>query len=359
MRGARNGKEFAVRAKFLIDATGPRGFGHRALGLPELPFENLPLTEGLYSHFANVRRWDAIHRTDEPPPYPVDDAALHHVFDGGWIWVLRFNNGLTSAGVAGTKKLAREIRFEEGEAAWQRLLDRLPSVREQFIGAAPELSFVHAPRLSFRSGPVAGRQFALLPSAAGFVDPLLSTGFALTLLGIRRMGQALEEDWETPRWEESLKTYSADTQDELLAAERLVAALYASMADFSVFTDLSLLYFGAVSFAETARRLGRAELAGSFLLHKNPEFGPRLRRCCDHVLRGNREGRLTPGERAGLRTMVLEAIEPLDSAGLRDPDRRNWYPVKAADLMGAAHKFGVGASEIARLLRRNGFIVPE
>jgi len=34
------------------------------------------------------------------------------------------------------------------------------------------------------------------------------------------------------------------------------------MKDFPLFTSLSLLYFAAASFTETARRLGRPELAG-------------------------------------------------------------------------------------------------
>ena len=66
------------------------------------------------------------------PPYPVDDAAVHHVFEGGWVWVLRFNNGVTSAGVAATQDVAQELALSEGEAAWQRLLDRLPALRAQF-----------------------------------------------------------------------------------------------------------------------------------------------------------------------------------------------------------------------------------
>jgi hypothetical protein len=60
------------------------------------------------------------------PPYPVDDAAVHHIFDGGWIWVLRFANGITSAGAAASFSLG------EGEAAWRRLVDRFPAIRRQF-----------------------------------------------------------------------------------------------------------------------------------------------------------------------------------------------------------------------------------
>ena len=45
-----------LRAKFLIDATGPRGFLHRALGLGEDSLPGMPATEGLYSHFTGVSR---------------------------------------------------------------------------------------------------------------------------------------------------------------------------------------------------------------------------------------------------------------------------------------------------------------
>ena len=35
LTGRRNGSDFSVRAKFVVDATGPRGFLHRAFQLPE------------------------------------------------------------------------------------------------------------------------------------------------------------------------------------------------------------------------------------------------------------------------------------------------------------------------------------
>ncbi len=204
IQGRHRGLPLEIHAELIIDASGPRGFLHRALELPEVAFKNLPPTEALYSHFTGVKRWDELRsqnaRLHVPnsgayapefgtpiPPYRVDEAAVHHVFDGGWMWVLRFNNGITSAGVAATAKFANEWRFAEGAAAWQRLLERFPSVREQFADAKATVPFIHAKRLSFLSGDVAGRNWVLLPSAAGFIDPLLSTGFPLTLLGIERL----------------------------------------------------------------------------------------------------------------------------------------------------------------------------
>src|SRR5206468_3517576 len=94
------------------------------------------------------------------------------------------------------------LRFAEGEAACNRRLERLPSLRELFTDATSQWPFVHAPRLSFRSATVVGPRWALLPSAAGVVDPLLSTGFPLTLQGIARLAVVLEADLDSPRLEE-------------------------------------------------------------------------------------------------------------------------------------------------------------
>ncbi len=347
--GERRGEPVRFAAKFLVDATGPRGFLHRALGLQEMPFPDYPETEALYTHFTGVGIFGG---GDEfrSAPYPVDDAALHHVFDGGWMWVLRFNNGLTSAGVAVTASRARQLRLGEGAPVWCRLLDSLPAVKEQFANANAALPFVYQPRIAFRSGQVAGARWAMLPSAAAFVDPLLSTGFPLTLLGVGRMAEILEGDADGEELSAGLKRYAFQTCQEAAAAARLVGGLYASIENFSVFTSLTLLYFAAASFAETARRLHRPQLASSFLLCEHPVFGPACVEFC------KRAGAVSQGaESDRFRADVLRAIEPFNVAGLGKAERRNWYPVEAGDLLQTAGKLGVSEVEIQRLLERCGF----
>ncbi|MGH9592608.1 MAG: NAD(P)/FAD-dependent oxidoreductase, partial [Bryobacteraceae bacterium] len=331
------GPRCAFRARFVVDATGPRGFLNRALGLGELPLPEFPDTHGLYSHFSGVGRLADLpeFQSEEAPPYPIDDAAVHHVFDGGWVWVLRFNNGITSAGVAATDHVAARLRFSEGGGAWGRLLDLIPALRDQFAVARTERPFTHIPRLSFRSGAITGGHWALLPSAAGFVDPLLSTGFPLTLLGVARLAEMLELGWSAER----LTAYAGQTERELLAAARLISGLYANMGNFAAFVSISLLYFAAVSYSETVRRLSKPHLASSFLLCDSP-FGE----ACRELL-----------ARAHSDEDVLSLIEPINVAGLGKPERRNWYPVDARDLLDAAVKLGAAKDEIAELLRRCGF----
>jgi tetracycline 7-halogenase / FADH2 O2-dependent halogenase len=352
LEGERDGHAVQFHAKFVVDATGPGGFLHRALGLGELELPDYPPTQCLYSHFSGVSRLGetSSSRTDEAPPYPIDDAAVHHIFDGGWIWVLQFNNGVTSAGVAATDEMAARFGFKDGAHAWARVLGSIPALQEQFAAAKALLPFVHMPRMAFRSPEAAGKLWALLPSAAGFVDPLLSTGIPLTLLGVSRLAEIIERNWDTQRFSECLRAYSLQTDRELTATARLIGALYANMNNFPVFVALTLLYFAAASFSETARRLGKPHLAQSFLLCDHPVFGPESEQLMERSRHCS-----SKRESDELIEEILDAIEPINIAGLGRGERRNWYPVLAEDLFNAAGKAGASREEIVELLQRCGF----
>jgi tetracycline 7-halogenase / FADH2 O2-dependent halogenase len=346
------GRPRALRARFVVDASGPRGFLHRALGLPEAAFPDLPATEGLYTHFSGVRRMGemGILPGTEEPPYPPDDAALHHVFPGGWIWVLRFADGTTSAGVAAVPALARDLRLEDGEPAWQRLLARLPTVRGQFENARAVHPFVHARRLPFRSGTAAGPGWALLPSAAAFVDPLLSTGFPLTLLGIQRLARLFEAGLPGPDFDAGLDDYSCATLGDADAAGLLVSALYATFDDFPVFAALTHLYFAAASYTEALTRLNRRAPRRSFLLREDPVFGPGFVLSCRAAIAASRRGGFGFEEREAWFADLRRTVAGRDVAGLGRAERRNWHPVDPRDVLESAGKLDASRGEVEALL---------
>ena len=353
--GSQGGSSFEIEARYFVDATGPRGFLHRHLRLGELFLRFFQPTQGLFNHFRNVKRLGDMEvlRAFPSPPYPVDDAALHHVFDGGWIWVLPFNNGITSAGVACTDRVALELNLAEGAPAWGRLMKKLPTVQEQFASAEAVLPFFHAPRLPFRSAVAAGKRWVLLPHAAGFIDPIFSSGFPLTLLGLSRLAEAFQHDWDSPRMAESFLSYEHQTIAEADAAERLDGALYASFRDFPLFVALSMLYFSAVTWTEAARRLEKPELAASFLLSADPKFAPGFRAICEETIRLGKSG--SPAEaRTRVMQRIRELVEPFDVAGLLEPGRGNWFPVDDDALRLARGKLGATDREIEAMLARHG-----
>ncbi len=326
-----------VFANFAIDASGQSGFLSKFLEIPTCEFENFPRTHAVYAHFRNVPRLDKLSSFgNSAPPYPPDDAAVHHVFNDGWIWMLRFNNGITSAGAALKSQPRGDL-----EQTWRALLERFPSLRQQFADADAVTPFYSIPQISFWRTRAAGKDWALLPSAAGFVDPLLSTGFALTLLGISRLARAFSTGSD-------LHGYERQTLAELQAAADLVGALYAKMNSFPEFAALSLLYFAAMSFTETAWRLEKQHRAEMFLLSSDERFDRLRRDLCAQAWHGHRESL----------HQIAKLIEPWDIAGLGDLGRRNWYPVVFDDLINARHKLNASMEDIRALFAKLGISVP-
>ncbi|MBL8205451.1 MAG: tryptophan 7-halogenase [Blastocatellia bacterium] len=352
--GNRREQPVRVSAKFVVDASGPSGFLSRQLDLPETKFAGYPATQSLFSHFINVPRCDQMpdYQVAERPPYPMDDAALHHVFDSGWMWVLRFNNGVTSAGIAVTDQLANELKLSEGVAAWRRFLARFPSIAAQFAEAEAIREFTWMPRLAYRATQVAGNDWALLPSAAAFVDPLFSTGMPLALLGVERLGCLLAESFGRTDFQQRLQAYNDITLAEADHTAQFIAGCYAAFPQFELFTNYSMFYFAAASFSEMARRLQQSHLVRRFLAADHPTFAAAKL----SLGRALREGSVPDPEKFAAE--VQSQTDCLNIAGLCDDTKSNWYDVDFADIIRASNKLEMTAEEMRATLQQAAWARP-
>lgn len=337
--GRRAGEYFELRGQILFDATGPRGFLHRALSLPHKTSEHFPATHAIYSHFRGVKPLPAKFHAAQAP-YPVEAAAVHHIFDGGWIWVLKFSNGITSAGAVATLPVAEKYNFDAGEVGWKNLLRELPSLAESFYGAEVATPFVSQQPVFFHSSKIAGQNWALLPSAAGSIDPLLSTGIPLTLLGVQRLGRILVQlaGHNLREVSKTLSAYEKITHDEFETTAKFVGGLYKSFSDFEQFSRASLIYFAAASYSEWAHRLGKQHLARRFLLSDRADFRS--------VLDGFAEQK---GKIDGDR--LREDLTPFDVIGLTEKDRHPWYPANDDDLLQRATMLDSTPDDIRRVIQ--------
>ena len=252
-RGSPRRTSVRVRAGFVIDASGTRGFLHRALGLAEQPLTWLPPTQALYTHFEGVRRFEETPAAgfEEQPPFPVDAAALHHVFPGGWIWVLRFANGITSAGAAVTDPLAAAVRL--GEQGGMGAAARAAAVR---AGAVPRCAGDPSVRAHAASRvPKRRRRRTELGAAA--VGGRRHRSAALHRLSADAArhsapGPAVRRPRAgRGRLRPAAREYERQT---LARAGRHRAARRRAlrrMDDFEHFKRLTLLYFAAASYSET------------------------------------------------------------------------------------------------------------
>lgn len=324
IRGTCDDGPVEITASFAIDATGESGRLAEALGLKRSTNGIHTCSRGLYSHFEGVALWADILEGDGPRlvdhPFPCDAAALHHLIDGGWIWVLRFDNGITSAGFSLDPRRRPLDLHISPEAEWGELLAAYPSIQRQFADAVPVLPFTRTARMQRRLSVAAGEDWAALPFTASFLDPWLSPGIAYTLFGVERLASVLGEHWSDPNRANQLATYSRTLFREMELLDQVTSACLARLDCFPIVVATSMLYFAAAIFTEERIRAGRDSPDDAFLLADDERFVSLAVELCDAA------HRVAPTDAAAFTKRVATAIRPYNTAGLCDPDRRNMYP---------------------------------
>lgn len=327
LRGHANGQQTVIKARFLIDASGEGAFLARHLGIGPHPEGLQTRSRGLFSHFTEVAKWHDLYErrggNTAGHPYPCDDSALHHVFDGGWMWVLRFDNGVTSAGFSlDPDRFPRETAGSP-ETEWTRIMSRLPAVAEQFADAKPTVPWRQTGRMQRRLAKSAGPNWVMLPNTAGFLDPLHSTGNTFTLVGMDRLMTILERSWGRPELADEMQRFDAIVQKELEFIDLVVSGSFAGFREFERMIAMSMFYFATSIWSEEERRAGRAIRGSAFLSADRPE----LRAALDQAATDVQDPTVSAKE---LTERIRQAIKPFNRAGLCEPERLNMYPYLVA-----------------------------
>ncbi|MCG8607634.1 tryptophan 7-halogenase [bacterium] len=329
LKGSRLDEEVRIRSNFIIDATGPAGVNQIIPEAAVIGRELHTHSWSLYSHFKGVRLWHDIlsqsgGRTEDHP-FHCDDAALHHVLDEGWIWVLRFNNGLTSAGIVFDGRVNPESS-DAPERLWQSTLDRYPSIARQFEKATPVRPFVKTGRLQRRVKNINGVGWVKLPHSAYFIDPLLSAGNAHSLMAVERLATIIERHWGKTSFTQELNAYSVKLQREIDFLDRIIHGSYQLFTNFELFTIFSMYYFAGAIFSEHRRQQGLDTLEDEFLFSHHIPFRAAVCECHERLNEYTSSGGSRNKVCESLRKKVARDIEPYNLAKLCDPSKQNIYP---------------------------------
>jgi tetracycline 7-halogenase / FADH2 O2-dependent halogenase len=309
-----------IWAEFVLDASGGTGVMLKALDIPSSDETLKTKTRTLYGHFTGVGSWyDAYQQAGgrvEDHPYRCDEAAVHHVIDGGWMWQLQFRNGVTSAGLVldQDRHPYHPDRYPDEE--WHLIVERYPTLAQQFAGTKLHEATRHligTSRLQRIAERSAGEGWAGLPNVGGFVDPLHGTGIAQILCGIERLAAMLEHSWRRDDLTEHLEEYSRTVRTEIEFIDSLLHACYLSMDDFSRFVSTSKLYFVASSMYERRFREGRIRPEHAFLCADDDNLRQTLAQIVERL---TREAEQPAGQRsdpAEYDRWIGQLLDPLQS----------------------------------------------
>jgi FADH2 O2-dependent halogenase len=371
--GTRDGTVFHLRAGFLIDASGPAGFLARQLSIASGVAQTETRSALVASHFHGVHLMSDMVPGMPDGPYPDDWAAVHHVIDEGWMYSLRFDHGVTSAGFLLTPPGMAAMRASgstDAASLWRSLLQRYPTLANAFADATPLKPVAFHPSVQHRLTRAAGERWAMLPHAYAFVDPLFSTGMAWSLRSVERLALAFEAAAGARRAPDAdaLARYDAALCAEADQIDVIVAGAYEAMAHFDLLASHAMLYFATASFAEVQQRLtpddtgqeagpslrsGRQPVAWSgFLGVGDAVLGPLPREALNRLrqITRSRGNTGTPEERQEFVEWMNRAIGPRNIAGLASPARRNLYPVDFDALIEQHSLLGMSRAQLIEAL---------
>lgn len=242
-------KDKTYHAEYIIDAGGMKSilaqkfnWRHRDL---------MSHSRTIFTHMIDVPGFNEVTMPHQEygHPYPLSQGTLHHIFKGGWLWIIPFNNHpastnpLCSVGLQLDPRLYPQRDDLTPEEEFREFIKQFPDMAAQLKDAKPVRDWVRIDRLQYSAHHIVGDRFALLAHAAGFIDPLYSKGLYVTHAQIFLIADLLIKAKQTGDY--SAKAFASlepITLDYINMHDRLVASSFKSWHHFKLWNVYAVLW---------------------------------------------------------------------------------------------------------------------
>ena len=188
----------SYHAKLLIDASGMRSMVSDQLGMRDEVPRFRTDTRTIYTHMMGVRSADLLLDAKDRRRLisPLGQSTMHHVFDGGWMWVIPFSNHrdatnpLTSVGLMLDRRKHPEAQGTP-ELEFRRIISAYPTIARHFAEANAARPWIRSGRIQYSSPHLIAPRLIQLPHAAAFIDPLYSSGMSVLVVAVDLIAEAL------------------------------------------------------------------------------------------------------------------------------------------------------------------------
>ncbi len=237
------------RADYIVDAGGFRSLLADKFALRD--FDLRTHARSIFTHMINVPGYNEVgaSRQSYGLPFPLSEGTLHHIFEGGWLWVIPFNNHphstnpLCSVGLQLDPRLYPQQDDLSPEEEFFIFIERFPGIRAQFKPARAVRNWVRTGRLQYSSKRIVGDRFCLLGHAAGFIDPLYSKGLYNTMMSVAVLSNLLLDARQSGDYSaERFRPLEETTLAFVRTNDRLTANSYKSFANYKLWSVYAVLW---------------------------------------------------------------------------------------------------------------------
>src|SRR2546423_1326029 len=181
-----NGSSNSIRARYLIDASGRTSVLGRQFKIKKT-YDHLQKLS-IFAHYDGLWRPEGIDGTLTVLIRAVDR----------WFWLIPLSNERTSVGVVLDSETFRKSKLSAEDFLKQALAEQ-PSIMKRMTNARRVSKVYIEADFSYRSARLFGDRWLLTGDAAGFIDPIFSSGVFLAVFSGEQCADALNEVLDRPR----------------------------------------------------------------------------------------------------------------------------------------------------------------
>lgn len=173
----REGLAHELEARWIFDASGRDAFLGKQMQLPKTDL-GLPKKFATFAHFKGIKRNDA----------PADGHITVVRLDFGWFWMIPLDAEKTSIGLVQTLDHFRSTGLKPDQF-FGHVVATTPELQKRMSVAERVSEFYFAGDYTYRHLQNAGPRWLLIGDAAGFIDPIFSSGVMLAIKSGYRAAQ--------------------------------------------------------------------------------------------------------------------------------------------------------------------------
>ena len=240
------------RSKLLLDGSGFRSPLAERFGLRKDKAEIRSTSRTIFTHVEGLKNYDKLDGVQRPfERYGYHDGTVHHIFKGGWFWVIPFDNApgsenkLASVGLSlDTKIYPLDDDITPEDEFWS-FANKFPTVKDHFENITAVRPWVRTRRLQYASKKSAGPGYCLLSHAAGFGDAIMSRGMINSFESTYYISRAIEKAVKAGNFNyEHFESLNPMHEAQMDITDRLVKTYYDSTRDFRLWNAWFNLWFG-------------------------------------------------------------------------------------------------------------------
>jgi FADH2 O2-dependent halogenase len=246
-----------VVGSFFIDATGSKSILAKKLGYRKEPDNLSTNSRCIFTHVEGLPPYDELISEEDHPQQSnrLHDGTLHHVFDGGWLWVIPFDNfDRSNAKNASIGLMLDNTKYPVDESLspeeeFHSIISQFPDIDRHLQPTEPIRRWVRTGRLQRTSSQTAGHRHYMTNNTYGFIDPLYSNGLINTFESIFLATHILldafnEDDFSAERFAPLNQMH----KEQIMGADFMISNAYKAMGHFKVWNAWTQMWLAQILF---------------------------------------------------------------------------------------------------------------